>query len=956
MRPLTPKANLRLAIQASLPCLLLTIGACTGDDGSDGQAAPEPPTPDALTPRDDSPGVQVQILDVSGGSGAGGNFQPGDRLTVHFTIQKDDGSDWRAEEIDTARILVSGPTFNYQRVLAERSDLLSAARVNGDGSFTYTFPTPIPATYLPPLNDTASFGALDGELTGEALLAGTYTVGIYTGWNYTVDGQGFREQGDAVFDFLLGNSTTLQPRSLVSQQNCNQCHTDLQAHGGLRRNVTLCLLCHTAGAEDRNTASVAGGTPGVTIAFEVMIHKIHAGEHLPSVQGVGTLPDGTRDYTVPPESYLVMGFRDSLHDYSEVAFPAWPNLNIAMPRDTGYAALGSAERAQEDAIRTGVTSCYVCHGDPDGAGPLTEPAQGPVAYSQPSRGACGSCHDDVDWTLPYESNLMQMPAQDDDSACVLCHAPSGDALAVRDAHLHPLRDPTFATGLNVELLSIDEAGMNDADGTLDPGEKLALTFQLLDDLGNEVAPTGLSMNVAVSGPTENMNLLHYVSFPSAALSGPQPFTTMLPERVWFEPVGLAGAGMDVLTTTGFPHWNVSGALTEVRAGAVDVGGGNSTLTTAIEGPINWIDVLNATGFARDDFVVIDRGLAGEEVLLVRQVVGNRLWFASPYTTGDNPGPRRAHTLGAAVEELALTTLTDGLEYTLDAATGTVTEAGGFTDGDTVVVTYTTDFVMPQRYPVALNGSPDLDARHGSWSGLELVDGTYTLGLWASRTLPLPLHGESNSYRETSPGVRMDFLVGSASSLAPYDLISSPENCNSCHQDMWFHGGGRRGFDTCILCHGTAGAEDRPTYVAAGAPDTTGLTVNFRTMLHKIHRGADLANAATYEVVGFGNSPYPNNFGLTDFAEVHFPSMPDGVKDCAKCHGSSDVWREPAARERADLPAVSSLAWTVTCGACHDASSAQAHIEIMTSPSGTESCATCHSEEDDLAVPLVHRIR
>lgn len=949
-------------LRATLSGLLLsTLAACTGDDGSDGADAVTPPTPDVLDPRAETPGVVVEIQRVSGGSGAGGNLMPGDRLTVHFTIEKTDGSSWMADEIDTARILVSGPTFNYQRVLDQRTDLLSAARVNADGSFSYTFPTPIPDTYLPPLNDTASFGALDGELTGQALLAGTYTVGIYTGWNYTVDGEGFREVGDAVFDFLLGNSSTLTPRALVSRENCNQCHADLQAHGGLRRNVTLCLLCHTAGAEDGNNPAVAGGTPGVSIAFEVMIHKIHSGEHLPSVQGIGVFTSGPQegqlDYSVPARPYQIMGFRDRLIDFSHVAFPAWPNLNIAMPRDAGYAALGPDERAKEDAVRTGVTSCFVCHGDPDGAGPLTEPAQGPVAYSQPSRGACGACHDDVDWDELYEVNGVPMPVQADDSGCIVCHTVSGLDISVRDAHLHPLRDPAFATGLNVELQSIDEAGANDDDDTLDAGEAVQVTFRLSDDMGGDAALTGVALNVAVSGPNENMNLVHYASLPTAALSGPQPYTTTVPERIWFEPVGVAGAGPDVLTTRRFPHWNVTGALTEVRSGPVDVLGGSSTLATAVTGPINWIDVQDATGFARGDTIVVDRGLASEEVFNVRYVDGTRLWFASLYSTGDNPGPMRTHALGAAVEELTLTTRTAGADYTLDAASGTVTEAGaGFPDGDTVVVTYTADFLMPDVFPVALNGSPDLDARQGSWAGLPIVDGTYSLGIWASRALTLPLHGETNTYRETSPGVRMDFLVGSASTPRPYDLISSAETCNACHQDMWFHGGGRRGFDTCILCHGTAGSEDRPTYVAAGAPDTTGLTVNFRTMLHKIHRGAELANADSYAVVGFGATAYPNNFGVSDYAEVHFPAMPGGTQDCAKCHGSSDAWRQPAARDHADEPGTPGGVWTVTCGACHDSDAAQAHIALQTTVDGRESCAICHSEDDDLGVPLVHRVR
>jgi hypothetical protein len=128
----------------------------------------------------------LSIASVAGGSGAGGAFRAGDTIAVTFSAKKNDGSSWTASELSDGHVLVSGPTFNYQRVIADQSDLLTAARANADGTYTYTFATRFPSVYLAPYHDSAAFGALDGELQGQPLLDGTYSVGIYCHWNYTV--------------------------------------------------------------------------------------------------------------------------------------------------------------------------------------------------------------------------------------------------------------------------------------------------------------------------------------------------------------------------------------------------------------------------------------------------------------------------------------------------------------------------------------------------------------------------------------------------------------------------------------------------------------------------------------------------------------------------------------------------------------------------------------------------
>jgi hypothetical protein len=471
-----------------------------------------------------------------------------------------------------------------------------------------------------------------------------------------------------------------------------------------------------------------------------------------------------------------------------------------------------------------------------------------------------------------------------------------------------------------------------------------------------VAPASVAnLTSIISGPTNNYNMVLNSTIPIAMLTGAQPYTVKLPMPVFLESPGAStGSNGDVFVTANTPHWNVSGATTSVWVRTATAGG-NTTSTSATVASQNYIDVASVTSFARDDYVVIDDTLGSEEYLRIQYVDGTRLWFGQSGSTGYPYGLRLAHSAGASVKEVTLTAKTAGTDYSLAAATGTITELVEFGAGNDVVVSYTTDFVMPSVYPISINGSPDIDESHGEWEGKPIASGTYTLGIWSSRSLTLNLWGEANSYRAASDSANTDFLVGSATTLTPYAFISTPQNCYNCHQELTFHGAGRNSFNSCVLCHGTSGIEDRPQYVAANAPATTGQTVNFRTMLHQIHMGEDLANASTFSIVGFGSSAYPNNYGVSQFSDVVFPAMPGGVQNCEKCHGTTNTaWHVPSDRSYPTGQTLPLDRWRVVCSACHDSTDAIAHIDAQTAPSGAESCNVCHGEGGEWNVQRMHK--
>jgi hypothetical protein len=509
------------------------------------------------------------------------------------------------------------------------------------------------------------------------------------------------------------------------------------------------------------------------------------------------------------------------------------------------------------------------------------------------------------------------------------------------------------------LQSVVEGPGANGNGSIEPGEKITVSFALTTDAGASFPINRVDgLNALISGPSGNSNLVLETAIPTAKLAGASPFTLELPERDELEFVGNASAALgDVFATSKTPHWNVAGALTVVRVRTATGGGSSATIDVA-RPPQNFVDVADSTGFARDDFVVVDDGVANrEEYLRIQFVDGNRLWFGSPASPTYKPALVFTHSSGASVKEVALTTKNAGSDYSLNAATGEITELSEFGAGNAVVVSYTTDFTMPSDYPPPENDSPDLDMSVGEWRGLSLVAGTYRAELSAYCDLNLNAQGEDNSYRYAAPASARDFLVGGATALEPYALISSGDNCLACHQDLVYHGGTWRGFDACITCHACAGSEDRPRYVSANAPATKGVTVNFRTLLHEIHRGQKLANAATFKVIGAGSAPYPDDFAVKNYAQYLFPALPDRTAQCAKCHGASNQsWIAPADRSHPTEQTIPLRAWKAACETCHDSDADVAHVDAMTSPSGAESCTLCHAPGATWEVETEHANR
>ncbi|MBI3693453.1 MAG: OmcA/MtrC family decaheme c-type cytochrome [Acidobacteria bacterium] len=193
--------------------------------------------------------------------------------------------------------------------------------------------------------------------------------------------------------------------------------------------------------------------------------------------------------------------------------------------------------------------------------------------------------------------------------------------------------------------------------------------------------------------------------------------------------------------------------------------------------------------------------------------------------------------------------------------------------------------------------------------------THTIGAYSSRNLT-----EFDLGTQYSNDV-FTFVPDGSKVTTVRDIVRTA-TCNSrCHDPLALHGGARQKVELCVLCHQPQNMD----------PDT-GNTVDFKVMIHKIHRGADLPSVKAgkpYQIIGFNQT-------VVDFSDVEFPA---DVRNCEVCHdpksgaAQADAWLKP---NRA------------TCGACHDDvnfATGENHVDL---PQVSDNqCSTCHFPEGEL---------
>jgi len=462
-------------------------------------------------PDDDQPVVQFQLAD--GNNNAITDLEAGN---VRFVIAKLEPSplgnltgDWQSY-VNAINEPEVGPgtepklEADYER--DAQGHVFGEFTNNGDGTYTYRFATSLSDLPTDILDQAETEGldlSYDPAITHRVVIQFDGSAG----W------------ANPSYDWIPATGATqVFTRDIAATANCNRCHDPLAFHGGNRREIEYCDVCHNPGSTDPNS--------GNTVDLKVMIHKIHMGANLPSVQ------DGN--------PYYIIGFRNSVNDYSNVHYPQ--DIRNCVNCHVGSSSGGDQEYPNGSEYQ------------------LTETSQGDNWAQVPSAAACGSCHDDV---LGPDGHIGKQP---DDSGCASCHSEGGRAGTVENSHRIEL-DEARKT-LKAEILQVDNSM---------PGENAVVTFKVSNPLANDQPydiknneifnpDNGARLAVGVAWDTsdytntgngeeaDNASQVQADALADATDNGDGSYSITMPEAIpdGSQSPGVAASGSGVATVEGHP--------------------------------------------------------------------------------------------------------------------------------------------------------------------------------------------------------------------------------------------------------------------------------------------------------------------------------------------------------------------------------------------------------------------
>ncbi len=312
------------------------------------------------------PGVVFDILKIEGG-------KPGENPVVTFSVKNKKGEPLEPSKMNNLRLVLAWPTTDY-RALAEE-DARKAAAVGG-GSYSYKFQYTVPP---------------DATGSGAIAIQGYRTLELKK-----ADGSLIKGINDVGFNvvkyFSITDPAAVPRRTVVKTASCNVCHETLALHGGQRRAVEYCVVCHNPAQTDEiKRKSAKGPMPPANVHFKVLIHKIHTGEEL-------------------GEPFIVYGgppVKPAPIDLSEVRFPG-DRRNCAKCHEKG---------TFEIPLPAGVLATAFPQAD------------GSLRNVPPITAACTACHTNE----AAKAHVETQTASGGRESCVVCHG-RGREFSVTTVH------------------------------------------------------------------------------------------------------------------------------------------------------------------------------------------------------------------------------------------------------------------------------------------------------------------------------------------------------------------------------------------------------------------------------------------------------------------------------------------------------------------------------------------
>lgn len=304
----------------------------------------------------------------------------------------------------------------YPSVESAKGKNLGTLLDNNDGTYQYTFNLDITkakemvAAMADPNKEALGDLTYDPTLTHRLVVAISSLSANSSDWAFAL-----KVPYERIIDFIPATGeivTDKSGRDVISGESCKDCHSGIKqytAHHGTRQDPRYCMVCH-------NDQIKYGSTDEVAV-------------------------DGAYDFA---STNMINDF--ALGDFTNFVHKIHMGTKLAM---TGYnfenMAEGGVPAMAFDAVKypQNILNCTQCHKDAANADNWNQ---------APSRLACGSCHDDINFTNGIGHSVSNIPLADD-AACAMCHK----ADDVKTYHTLPANadDSLRTMSMSIDKVEID---------------------------------------------------------------------------------------------------------------------------------------------------------------------------------------------------------------------------------------------------------------------------------------------------------------------------------------------------------------------------------------------------------------------------------------------------------------------------------------------------------------------